>query len=181
MKNFLSISPGCANSSDTMPQQLRDQRKEDLESHIAAVNTELKRQNAILNGESNASVNGSEFAGFDSAPQEAAEVVEEQLPSDEEYIDEDRYTTVTVEPMGEEVEDGEEEQEEKNVRPTEEHDASVQKDGENLKKRPWAKGKDGDKKFKKKKFRYETKAERAFTRQKQKSKNRVAKARRKGD
>lgn len=134
-----------------------------------------------MNGDSTeGEENGEEaFEGFDDGAGEQEQKVE-VLPDDEEYVDEDKYTTVTVEPMGE---PGDEE-EDKDGKTAESKAASVATskpdDKPAKKKRPWAK--DGDsKKVKKKKFRYESKAERAVTRQKQKSKNhKAASARRNG-
>ncbi|EME39581.1 hypothetical protein DOTSEDRAFT_56916 [Dothistroma septosporum NZE10] len=156
--------------------QLREQRKEDLESHVAAVNDELRKQNAILNGEEDVD----DFSGFeDSTPTlaPAAKEHQEELPDDAEYIDEDRYTTVTVEAM----DDGKEEEFDKEEE-TAKYATKAQIDKKPLrKKRPWDKGGADKVKMKKKKFRYETKAERAVTRQKQKSQNKkFAKARREG-
>lgn len=106
----------------------------------------------------------------------------EQPPAQEEedFVDEDKFTTVTVEAMGEpgadiaELEDDD--------KPTT-HSASTEKTNgkaEMRKKNPWSKdGKSAPKK--KRKFRYESKAERAATRQKQKSKNHAAKVRRMGE
>ncbi|KAK5173488.1 uncharacterized protein LTR77_002169 [Saxophila tyrrhenica] len=155
--------------------QLREQRKEDLEKHVAQVNAELRKQNADLSdsdaGEE-VEVEGAEddWAG-DERP--APAVVDD---AEEEFVDEDKYTTVTVEPMGE---DG------ATVEDNGEGDKAVKKDYRNAekkgtKKRPWSKdGKAAPKK--KHKFRYESKAERQATRQKQKSKNHAAKQRRMGD
>lgn len=173
--------------------QLRDQRKADLEQHVHEINKELQKQTALANGQdpdeilsSNSDEDGEEFAGL-------SDTAEDQLlPDDAEYIDEDKYTTVTVEAMGESEEDEEEaEQQGEDGRndvvgvPGKAVDARDRKDEVALKKaaegkRPWAK--DGDtKKVKKKKFRYESKAERAVSRHKQKSKNSAAaKARRNG-
>ncbi len=79
-------------------------------------------------------------------------------------MDEDKFTTVTVEPMGEPgVEEVDKDAPKKDYRNS----------NKDVKKRPPKK--------KTIKFRYETKAERQATRQKQKSKNHAAKARRMGE
>ena len=95
-----------------------------------------------------------------------------EIAQDEEFVDEDKYTTVTVEAMdrpGEESED-----DRIPIHPQ----RVVNGDAKTTKKR--MPSKDDKAKVKKKKFRYESKAERSATRQKQKSKNRAAMLRRKG-
>lgn len=88
----------------------------------------------------------------------------EQLEREEDFVDEDKYTTVTVEAMGEEHNEFDE-PDMSIARPT-------LKDAGGA-----AKNKNAPSK-KKKKFRYETKSERQETRRKQKAKNsRAAKAR----
>ncbi|EME80378.1 uncharacterized protein MYCFIDRAFT_63476 [Pseudocercospora fijiensis CIRAD86] len=147
---------------------LREQKKQEVEEHVQAVNEELKKQNALINGDESED----DFEGFENTEGAAEEV----LPSDEEYVDEDKYTTVTVEPMGEESEDNDDEVGEAKA----EASLTIKKPEHPMKKkRPWQKDGDDKKKVKKKKFRYESKAERAVTRQKQKSRNSKAAAARK--
>ena len=110
------------------------------------------------------------------------------MDHESEYIDEDRYTTVTVEEMDlskEGIYKAEQAAEEEEVDSAEKHDEvkGTAKAGNEPGKKIWTKQKpaDGEKrpKQKKKKFRYESKAERKFTRAKEKSKNsKQAKARR---
>lgn len=91
-----------------------------------------------------------------------------------EYIDEDKYTTVTVEAMDVTREGlfkaGQEEAGE-----NEELDADVLEEPASEKKRKWTKDKPKDAahktKKKKRNFRYESKAERKATRHKERSKN----------
>lgn len=112
-----------------------------------------------------------EWDGIEDSTAQAPEI--EELPEDEEYVDEDKHTTVTVEAMGDEEPDEEDADGEVKA-----HEVATLNEKETKKRKPWAKGKTGDKP-KKKKFRYESKAERQVTRQKQKSKGaRAAKARR---
>ena len=130
------------------------------------VNAELRKQRVALDGsdaESGPEPNAEakEFAGFEEP--EPAGAVDGQ---EDEYVDEDKYTTVTVEAM--EPSDGEldtAEAEAANVR-------RLKSDGRSA---PAKKGRqklvDGKKKPKKKKFRYESKGERKDTRDKQKAKN----------
>ncbi|KXT13152.1 hypothetical protein AC579_5619 [Pseudocercospora musae] len=149
---------------------LREQKKQEVEEHVQAVNEELKKQNALINSDEGEG----DFEGFDETITKGEGAVEEVLPSDEEYVDEDKYTTVTVEPMGEsDAEDGQEEAEGINA------PAVTKPEPPAKKKRPWQKDGEDKKKVKKKKFRYESKSERAVTRQKQKSRNSKAAAARK--
>jgi ribosomal RNA-processing protein 17 len=120
--------------------------------------------------------------------------VEEVPPVDHEaeYIDEDKYTTVTVEALDlskeglQKVErEGRTQDEEDPAAETEEKVAETDQKETKSRKRTWTKDKPKDRsdkpKKKKKKFRYETKAERKFTRMKQGAKNsKEAKARREG-
>lgn len=134
----------------------------------------MKKQNRNIADGSDAESESEEWSGIGDAVEPVAEV----MPDDEEYVDEDKYTTVTVEPM-----DGEKASEDKEDDPEESAEAvEVIKDDGNTevvpKKRIWKK--DGQSKAKKRKFRYESKAERQATRQKQKSKNHKAKLRRTG-
>lgn len=101
------------------------------------------------------------------------------LPSDEEFVDEDKYTTVTVEAMDGEGDDavGEDDDEEGVAVKT----AASIAEGKPKVAKKRVSSKDGQAKAKKKKkFRYESKAERKSTREKQKSKNHKAKLRRTG-
>ncbi|KAK5720046.1 hypothetical protein LTR15_007319 [Elasticomyces elasticus] len=135
--------------------QMRDQRKKDLELHIAEFNAELRKQNMDMSEVEKDAVDG--------------EVVEEGVPEEvgqeDEYVDEDKYTTVTVEAMGDPKDD---EPEPAKIPP--------KVDTPPKKPRPWEK--DGKPKAKKHKFRYESKAERQNTRRKQKDKNQAQKAKR---
>ncbi|KAF7192640.1 Ribosomal RNA-processing protein 17 [Pseudocercospora fuligena] len=149
---------------------LREQKKQEVEEHVQAVNEELKKQNALINGDESEG----DFEGFEETSTKEEGAAEEVLPSDEEYVDEDKYTTVTVEPMGES--DAEDDQEEAEEVPA---PAVTKPEPPTKKKRPWQKDGDDKKKVKKKKFRYESKAERAVTRKKQKSRNSKAAAARK--
>ncbi|KAH6663669.1 putative ribosomal RNA-processing protein 17 [Halenospora varia] len=145
--------------------QLREERKQELEEHVEAVNKILK-----------------DVAGSDADDEEAEDSwdgIKDDIPMvepvdhEEEYIDEDKYTTVTVEAVdiskeglvkiGEE---SEEEEVEKAPKPAETDEKP---------KKVWPK------KVKKKKFRYESKAERKFTRGKQKAGNKAKADARRGN
>lgn len=136
------------------------------------MNEELRKQNAILDGDSSGAdeADGEEWKGVDHEVGSTA-MEAEALPEDEEYVDEDKYTTVTVEPMGESDHDDHEHTDEEKAAAVSapSNQAVVTK-----KKRPWAKDGDTKAKVRKKKFRYESKAERAVTRQKQKTRSRKA-------
>ncbi|KAK0282834.1 hypothetical protein LTR91_006567 [Friedmanniomyces endolithicus] len=151
--------------------QMRDQRKKDLEQHIAEFNAELRKQNPDLSeAESGAEVAEGEKGNEGSAADQLEDVGQE-----DEYVDEDKYTTVTVEAMG----GSEDEEPEQRKNP--ELSAKPGNKATATKKRIWSKNNpaDGKPKPKKHKFRYESKSERQDTRRKQKNKNQAAaKARR---
>jgi len=159
-------------------EQMREQRREDLDKHVAEFNAELRKQNPDLSDlESDAEV-------VDSGKQEEWEGIDENesVAQEDEYVDEDKYTTVTVEPMG----GMSEEDEDQDTRHSTQAAAHGDKGTAGVtKKRPWSKSASdangvSKPKPKKKKFRYESKAERAMTRKKQKSKSHAAKAKREG-
>ncbi|KAL9528385.1 hypothetical protein SMMN14_07781 [Sphaerulina musiva] len=165
--------------------ELRDQRKADLETHVAEVNKVLREQKALAIGKDPDEVDSDasdEFGGFDDDKNNPFSTTGEgeALPDDAEYVDEDKYTTVTVEAM-DESEDEEEVAAKKAAEKA--HYAKIEEEkaaelAAKRKKRPWLK--DGAEKPKKKKFRYESKAERSLTRQKQKSKSSKAAKERRG-
>lgn len=144
-----------------------------MSKHIAEYNAELRKQNPDLDSDelSEAEVDdgeGETFEGFGETDDVGGQ--------EDEYVDEDKYTTVTVEAMG----DGAEESEAEDPVPAV---AKVEGDTDpaKVKKRIWSKNKpaDGKPKSKKRQFRYESKAERKETRNKQKAKNsKAASARR---
>ncbi|KAF2265676.1 hypothetical protein CC78DRAFT_418802, partial [Lojkania enalia] len=152
--------------------EMRQKRKEDLEKHVSEVNTLLRKANPDLSDpdktESGKDEGEEEFQGFD-------EFIED-INREDEYIDEDKYTTVTIESVGiskegfEKAQDGDAENEEGRENGTENMNGE---DG--TKKRIWTKERpkaDRPKK-KKKQFRYETKAERKAERIKQGLKKKV--------
>ncbi len=118
-----------------------------------------------------------------------AEVVE--IDHEAEYIDEDRFTTVTVEAvevskdgLRRTAEEDEEINEDSDIREGDEgvtntSSVSGERAKTENKKRVWTKERPSRPKKKKKKFKYESKAERKVTRHKETSKNKAkAKARR---
>ncbi|KAF2645450.1 hypothetical protein P280DRAFT_389373 [Massarina eburnea CBS 473.64] len=133
---------------------MRKQRKEDLEKHVSEVNRLVKQANGELFSDSSDGEDdedNGEWNGIPDAPE--PEVIDQE----EEYIDEDKYTTVTIETVGiskqgfETKGDGSEDE------------------GEGKEKKVWTKEKPKTARPKKKKikFRYETKAERKAERVKQ--------------
>lgn len=177
--------------------QLKEQRKQDLVNHVEAVNAILRKAEL---GESDED-SEEEFEGLsdDDNAENASGTPSNAVTADreEEYIDEDRYTTVTVKSMDKSDDEASSSQDE------EEHaDADADGDGIDVgvdgkgvdqkpktggksalgKKKTWTKDKpDGAKpKKKKKKFRYESKIERKATRSKQKTRNSAAAKERKG-
>jgi ribosomal RNA-processing protein 17 len=158
----------------------------------------MRRQNRILDGDEDAGLSSedegdsnlsdSEIMWDGITPNPAASLVAaiREEDAEAEYIDEDRYTTVTVEPM-KLSSDEEEEDEEVDYAALDAAKASELHAKRNIKGKPWLK-RDAEgnvvkaNKVKKKKFRYESKAERAVTARKQRSKNaKAAKSRRDAD
>lgn len=151
--------------------QLRDQRKEDLEKHVAEFNEVLRKQNPDISDDESGddAEKADEWTGINEEP---------ALKDDAEYADEDKYTTVTVEPMRSGNEEAEDDDDTGGKA-----DKTTTEDPTN-KKRIWTKDKPKTTKAptkKKQKFRYESKAERKATRVKQKSKNQKAAKARRGD
>ena len=140
---------------------MRDERKQAVETHVQQVNDLLKEAQRAGQDEDTNSQNGSgpeEWSGFGDDPPVPP------VDHEEEYIDEDRYTTVTVESVivdREGIHKPEESEEEEN-----EDSGSKGGNGdarENKRKPPPKK---------KKKFRYETKFERQRSSRKQRAGNR---------
>ena len=148
---------------------MRDERKKAVEDHVETVNRLLKE--ARKAGTSDTESEGEEedgdaFGGFPDEPIQPVDL-------EEEYIDEDKYTTVTIEavnvdkdgmhkPDAEEGDDDEEDDDE---------DGEGKKAGKAKEDAaPEKSKKEWPKKPKKKKFRYETKIERKLTEAKRKVK-----------
>jgi len=146
--------------------ELRQQRKVDLEKHVSETNRLMRLANGDIPSESESEPDSDSedpltgdavFTGFDDPINESAE-----------YIDEDKYTTVTVETVNINrvgfSRPGEEEAELRKEAALRE-----EKEKEEKKKRVWTKERPKTDRPKKKKvkFRYETKAERKVERMKQ--------------
>jgi ribosomal RNA-processing protein 17 len=141
--------------------QIREQRAAEIEQAL----NESKRMLEQMRGDASSQESGSdsdseEWQGF-----------EEPAPVDyeEEYIDEDKYTTVTVEEMGI-SKDVLHKQEDKSF---DDDDDKKHKEREEAPQKPKAVKKYGSKsgapKKKKKQFRYESKEERKVTRRKERT------------
>lgn len=152
----------------------------DLERHVAEVNAML-----LANAETAGFTDGKDGEGENDEWSGFEEPVD--IGGTDEYIDEDKYTTVTIEAMDEprQLPDAKQEADEDEVEESGTAAAKGNPDGatgSNLnKKRVWTKErplKTAPKK-RKKAFRYESKLDRKQTRTKQKAKNsEAAKARR---
>ncbi|KAK5113914.1 hypothetical protein LTR85_010447 [Meristemomyces frigidus] len=162
----------------TQRQQIRKERKEDLEKHVREVDEVLRKQNPDMS-DADSDADGKTAEGWGGIAEDGAPAQEGAGHEDAEYVDEDKYTTVTVEAMGDpNAEDNDKAAKDDAAKAAAAAAAKTSKEG--AKKRIWSKlGADGKPKPKKPKFRYESKAERQQTRQKQKQKKaKAASARR---
>ena len=147
---------------------MREERKKELEAHVEAVN-------AILNDgwipDEEADAWEGEWGGISDDDEV---VVPELVDHEEEYIDEDKYTIVTVEEVDvsrgglQRVVD-------------EESEDTLEAEVQPVKKEEEKKTKQWPKKPRKKKFTYESKAERKITRGKQKAGNKARADARRGN
>jgi len=144
--------------------QLRENRKADLEKHVETVNSMLRDAGdyTAQSSDSEQAVDGDSWDGIYDAP---------TFNHDEEYVDEDRLTTVTVEAVdvtrdGLHKIAGKDDEEEGDTRegPV---DAPKGREANLTTKKVWTKERPRVPKKKKKKFRYEGKAERKVTRYKE--------------
>ncbi|KAF5693890.1 nucleolar 12 [Fusarium denticulatum] len=136
--------------------QIREERKRDVEEHVQTVNRLLQESAAAGAVEQESDEEDGEWDGFPDQPE--LDIVDHE----EEYIDEDRYTTVTVESVSvtrdglhkPQVDDKDNEEDKKVEEPKDDQKAKSRREP----------------KKKKKKFRYETKFERQLTDKKQRIK-----------
>ncbi|KAF4455226.1 nucleolar protein 12 [Fusarium austroafricanum] len=138
-----------------MRKQIREERKREVEEHVQTVNRLLQESEAAGAVEQESDEGDEEWDGIPDQPE--LDIVDHQ----EEYIDEDRYTTVTVESVSV-TRDGL-------------HKPQVDEDNEEDKKEEENKDEKTEKsrrepKKKKKKFRYDTKFERQLADKKQRIK-----------
>ncbi|TQV99105.1 nucleolar protein 12 [Cordyceps javanica] len=136
-----------------------------MEDHVRRVNEMLKASNAATaEGEDEfGNDKNEEWAGFPDRPE--LDIVDHE----EEYIDEDRYTTVTIETVSV-SRDGLSKPE-----PPSEEGESKYKDEDNIKEEDKEEKKQSRKpvKPKKKQFRYESKSERDLENRKQRARNKA--------
>lgn len=140
-----------------------------MEDHVRRVNEMLKASQAAVAEDDQTLEDGQneEWDGFPDKPE--LDIVDHE----EEYIDEDRYTTVTVETVSvsrdglSKPELPTEEEEDKENKDENEEEKEVDEKKEN-RKAP---------KPKKKTFRYESKAERDFENRKQRARNKAKRTR----
>ncbi|KAJ6438688.1 nucleolar protein 12 [Purpureocillium lavendulum] len=146
--------------------QMRDERKRDVEQHVETVNRMLRESGAVVDpieAESGDETASDEWGGIPDKPD--LDIVDHE----EEYVDEDRYTTVTVESVSVSRDGLSKPQLEDDEGEGDENEDPEGKDGEESK----ANGKEPSRpKKKKKKFRYETKIERQLTERKRRAKSR---------
>jgi ribosomal RNA-processing protein 17 len=142
--------------------KLREERRQQFEEHVKSVSQLLKESQTAGDIEDQVIEGDMEWDGTDGAP-----AVGEFEDQEQEYVDDDRFTTVTIESVAvtrdgllkPAEEEAEEEERERHRRQCEEEDARRLRE-QSAKKLPPQKPK--------KKFRYETKQERQKTLQKQK-------------
>lgn len=167
--------------------KLREQRQEDLENHVKAVKTAIRKAQGLDSEDDDDDEDEDAWEGFEAVGDAQSSEQAADVAHEDEYIDEDRYTTVTVEPMAlgsdEEEEEGDEDSDDEEASGTKKADGTVSGADATKKKRIWTKNKPATdkKKVKKKKFRYETKAERKSDRTRQRLKNKAAARARKGE
>ncbi len=160
--------------------QLRDERKADLERHVKEINALMPATSLALEAE-DSDEEGKEADGWNGIEEVALEPVDHEA----EYVDEDKYTTVTVEEVdisrdgisrrrGGEDEGGTALQQEA-------ADLKQPANPSTTKKPPSKREKDKKPRKKKKTFRYESPAERKMNRLKVRAKNSKAAQARRGD
>jgi ribosomal RNA-processing protein 17 len=170
-------------STDKNAAQLREGRKADLEKHVKAVNIILKKQRGV-DSDSSQQEEEVETQQWDGIAEDPV------IDHENEYVDEDRFTTVTVEAVDvsrdglhKAANDDEESEapgtEKADERPPKDSAPQRQRVSQNG-KRIWTREPPNGPKKRKKKFHYESKAERKMTRYKEKAGNRKEAKARKG-
>ncbi|EHA55225.1 rRNA processing protein Rrp17 [Pyricularia oryzae 70-15] len=143
-----------------MRKQLREERKRDIEKHVEQVNA-LLREAQHAGQEDDDSENG--WEGFDDEPPPELK----PMDFEEEYIDEDRFTTVKIESVNVDRDGLHRPEDEETSGDDEANGESKPEEKTVGDKKP---SKDQKPKKKKKKFRYETKFERRLTESKRRAK-----------
>ncbi|KAG6003873.1 hypothetical protein E4U21_001621 [Claviceps maximensis] len=152
--------------------QIREERRKEVAEHVETVNRMLRESGAVVadvdeEDEDSEADDADEWDGFPDKPD--LDIIDHE----EEYVDEDRYTTVTVESVSvskdglnrpDQLEDEAREQAKKKEEAERQEAERRKAEAEAKDKRPsWQK--------KKKKFRYETKLERQLSDRKQRIKS----------
>ena len=143
-----------------------------MEAHVEAVNALLREAKASIGREE-----GSEKEVWDGIQDDQPV---EPVDYKAEYIDEDRYTTVTVEAVDVSKE-GLHKIADEDDTDQDEGDAQIESGGHTEKNTKTTANKTRLKKTRKKKFRYESKVERKISRAKQKAKKRLKADARRGN
>ncbi|EFY91532.1 hypothetical protein J3458_012827 [Metarhizium acridum] len=147
--------------------QIREDRRREVAEHVEAVNRILRESGAVSSQIDEGEESGEDVHEWDGFPDKPDLSI---IDHEEEYIDEDRYTTVKVESVSvsrdglsrpDEIDDEAEEEARRKREEAEKKEAEAK----DKKKPSW------QKKKKKKKFRYESKIERQLTDRKQKAKS----------
>ncbi|KAI1096868.1 nucleolar protein 12-domain-containing protein [Rostrohypoxylon terebratum] len=139
---------------------VREERKREVEEHVQNVNAILKEaQQAGYVGGEETSEDDAEWGGFQDTP------AMEPIDHEEEYIDEERYTTVTIESVNV-SKDGLSSSKPEDESGEEDEDEAARGDSQHP---PGSQEKIRPPKKKKPKFRYETKSERQLSQRKQKA------------
>ncbi|KAH8664314.1 nucleolar protein 12-domain-containing protein [Xylariales sp. PMI_506] len=145
--------------------QIREERKREVEEHVQHVNALLREAeraggvDSADEGEDDEADDGGEWSGLPDTP------LEVPVDHEEEYIDEDKYTSVIIESVSvtrDGLQKPAEEPSEEEIKEKERRAAEARKAQE--------KADQSKKKKKKKNFTYETKLERQLTSRKQKIK-----------
>lgn len=155
--------------------QLREERKKEVEEHVKSIEAILK-ENRVAGLDSDAEdaeggsdKSGDEWDGIDDAAAAAPETTLEPVDHEEEYIDEDLYTTVKVEAVSIDR-DGLHNKAELEAADEVDEEKDRQKQKGPAAAAAGKKGKNDEPRKRKKKFRYESKLERSLTARKNKAK-----------
>ena len=164
MRKQVRASPWiCYNARVDRWLQIREERKQAVEEHVETINKILRQAESAGTAEQNKDDSDNEWQGLADAE------VHEAPPIDleEEYIDEDKYTTVTVEAVSVDR-DG---LHKPKIHQSDNEDSEVdQKEAGTQDQEQDKKGRAKHPTKKKKKFRYESKSERKITVQKERAK-----------
>ncbi|KAL2122315.1 hypothetical protein VTJ04DRAFT_2770 [Mycothermus thermophilus] len=156
-----------------MRRQIREERKQQVEEHVQAI-TKILREAEYAGTEQNGADGTDSDEEWGGLSDQEEQVPEAPIDVEEEYIDEDKYTTVTVEAVSVDRDGLHKPELDK---PSEDDESEAEDDGEERKDQDKSEEKKRPKypKKKKKKFRYENKLERALEARKQKARKKKLK------